>query len=84
MNSRALIMVLAVFNGTAALACNPNNPMDLVAHRDISSIGRSAPSRITRTMGRRVGRSSKAARIPTRLCRLIQGGVPQRCRRNGS
>jgi hypothetical protein len=29
MNSRALIMVLAVFNGTAALACNPNNPMDL-------------------------------------------------------
>ena len=28
-NSLTLIMVLAVFSGTGALACNPNNPVDL-------------------------------------------------------
>jgi hypothetical protein len=29
MISPSLIMVLAVFSGTGALACNPNNPADL-------------------------------------------------------
>ena len=29
MNSLALIVVLAALNGTAAMACNPNNPADL-------------------------------------------------------